>query len=82
MFSSLYKKSKKSNLYKLIHFIEYNSKDPYVNHYNDYSYKFGSCSKFGKKNLVTGKIEYDQALICRNDENKCGIYDKFFIEKK
>ena len=64
-----------------IHFIEYKSNDLYDYHYN-YSKFYGSCSKFGNKNIVTGEIEYDKAFICRNDKNKCGIDGKFFVEKK
>ena len=65
-----------------IHFIEYKSQDLYDYHYNNHNKNYGSCSKFGIKNLVTGEIEYDKALNCRNDKNKCGIDGKFFVEKK
>ena len=60
------------------HFIEHNniytrSKYP--------SNKLGNCSKFGTKNLVTGKIEYAFAINCREDINKCGK-DAIFFSKK
>jgi hypothetical protein len=38
----------------------------------DGSTKLGNCSIFGKQNLVTGQIEYDEALACRLNESKCG----------
>ena len=60
------------------HFIEHN------NNYTRGTYPIntlGNCSKFGKKNLVTGKIEYDSALKCREDINKCGKDAMFFLKK-
>jgi hypothetical protein len=38
-------------------------------HY-EYS-KIGVCMKFGDKNMITGKIDYDSAINCRNDPSKC-----------
>ena len=60
------------------HFIEYNN---IYTRGNYYSNKLGNCSKFGTKNLVTGKIEYDYAINCREDVNKCGKDAIFFLKK-
>jgi len=32
----------------------------------------GKCAKFGVKHLVTGQIEYDFAIHCRENKDKCG----------
>ena len=39
----------------------------------------GTCSIFSKKNLVTGKIEQDSAITCRQDEYKCGLSATHYI---
>ena len=39
---------------------------------------YNKCSKFGEKNILNGKIEYDIAKDCRKDEEKCGIEAKYF----
>ena len=39
------------------------------------------CTKFGEKNLIHGHISYDFAGSCRQDESKCGVYGKYFIEE-
>lgn len=36
------------------------------------SYRFAKCKKFGKADLVSGKINYDYAESCRSVESKCG----------
>jgi hypothetical protein len=48
-----------------------------------YSYKskIGNCALFGKQQLVTGEIEYDNALECRTNELKCGKKAQFYIQK-
>ena len=48
--------------------IEGTSSD-FASHY-EYS-KIGVCMKFGDKNMITGKIDYDSAINCRNDASKC-----------
>ena len=54
----------------------------FIEHNNIYTRsKLGNCSKFGTKNLVTGKIEYAFAINCREDINKCGK-DAIFFSKK
>lgn len=39
---------------------------------------YNKCSKFGEKNIINGKIEYDIARDCRKDEEKCGNEGKYF----
>ena len=45
--------------------------------YNELSL-YNKCSKFGEKNIINGKIEYDIARDCRKDEEKCGNEGKYF----
>lgn len=45
------------------------------------SIKIAKCVKFGRKDLISGKIKYDHVDVCRKDENRCGEYGKYFIEK-
>ena len=51
-------------------------------HWDDYDDTFGKCSKFGIKSIITGKINYDYAYICREDKSKCGKEGIFFEELK
>ena len=32
----------------------------------------GYCSRFGNQNLVTGNVEYEDALDCRKNSSKFG----------
>ena len=48
----------------------------------DSLYTFGKCQKFGRKNIVSGKINYNFADVCRTDEFKCGFNGKYFVEEK
>ena len=41
-------------------------------------YKTGVCMKFGEKDMITGKINYDSAIDCRNDASKCTNTAKYF----
>lgn len=36
------------------------------------------CSKFGDVDIITGKYDYEDATIVRNDEDKCGEDAIFF----
>ena len=45
-------------------------------------YTFGKCEKFGRKDIVSGKIHYTFADLCRNDELKCGHKGKYFSKSK
>ena len=54
-----------------------------VHYIQDSNYHFlNKCSKFEKIDLFTGNIKYNYADLCREDNNKCGIYGKWFEEKK
>ena len=52
---------------------------------NNYPYdalpdnNLGRCKKFGELHCVTGVVEYDYAMRCRNDASKCG---KLAVEYK
>ena len=39
----------------------------------------GICSKFGKKNIISGNIIYFFARDCRNLSELCGIDGKYFL---
>lgn len=39
---------------------------------NDFADPLNKCEKFGTKNIITGKITYDYADICRNNDHLCG----------
>jgi hypothetical protein len=39
------------------------------------------CKKFGAVNLVTGLIEYDLAIDCRDNVNKCGRHGSGYKKK-
>ena len=39
------------------------------------------CKKFGTKNIVTGKINYDFADLCRENTAKCGPTAVYFVPK-
>ena len=53
-------------------------------HYRNYlsflipNNELGKCSKFGTKNIVTGKINYEYADYVRDDESKCGHNGNLF----
>ena len=50
--------------------------------YDDYSAKLSKCERFGVNDIITNKIQYDYADLCRNDESKCGKDAKYFEEDK
>lgn len=45
-------------------------------------YAFGKCQKFGKKDIISGKISYSFADVCRKNEFKCGFNGNCFVEEK
>ena len=59
-----------------LHFIR-----PTKEYRDDYEL-YGRCEKFGKMNLITGEIEYDIAINCRLDDEKCGSLGKEYKEEK
>jgi hypothetical protein len=44
---------------------------------NDYI-ELSKCQKFGDKDIISGKIDYDYADHCRKDDTKCGNEAKYF----
>lgn len=44
----------------------------------DFTASYNHCNNFGKKDIITNKISYDFADICRRDENQCGHEGKYF----
>jgi len=43
--------------------------------------KSGKCSKFGEKDIITGRISYENALGSRLTENMCGLKGNYFEKK-
>lgn len=76
LFSSFIKKTKNPCV-NCTNYIKYKYTNPYDEHYETEPI-LGNCRLFGKENLVTGQLEYEQALICRLNETKCGEKGKYF----
>jgi len=45
---------------------------------NDFTSTFNKCDNFGVKDVVTDKITYDFADLCRSDQYRCGKEGKHF----
>jgi len=75
-FSSFIVKAKNPCI-QCANYIQYKYANPYDEMYGP-AMILGKCALFGKENLVTGQTEYDDALICRKNESKCGKDGKFF----
>ena len=45
------------------------------------SYGSDKCIKFGELDVVSGKIEYDNAYKCRIDSKCCGMEAKYFKKR-
>lgn len=41
---------------------------------------FGKCKLFGRKDIITGVIDYDYASMCRSDNTQCGENGKEYKE--
>lgn len=41
--------------------------------YNTFDSHSNMCGKYGKKDIISDKIIYEDADKCRKDENKCGF---------
>lgn len=52
-----------------------------TNDSDSFDNSLGKCSKFGKKDLVTGDITYEWAAVCRTLDRKCGESGKYFYSK-
>lgn len=70
------------------------TKNPCVNCINYMKYKYvnidkfyrsepkiGFCSLFGEQHLVTGEMQYNDALECRLNASKCGKEGKYYNKK-
>jgi hypothetical protein len=44
------------------------------------SMKMPRCNKFGEKNIITGKITYEPAEHCRQNQNLCGTVGNYYLE--
>ena len=51
------------------------------NNFNQVDYQKSKCLKFATKNILSGEIENERAINCRNNEEKCGHKGKNFIKK-
>lgn len=49
---------------------------------NEFTSSYNDCKKFGEKNIISNKIEFESADSCRRDESKCGVNGKYFEEEK
>ena len=76
LFSYFIKKTKNPCV-NCVNYIEYKYTNPYDEIYET-QHKLGKCAIFGKQHLVTGQIEYDDALVCRSDDLKCGKEGRYF----
>jgi hypothetical protein len=45
---------------------------------SDFTSTLNICEKFGNKNIITDKITYDYADLCRQSDTKCGEEGKYF----
>jgi len=52
----------------------------YIPDLNDFS--SGTCGMFGGKDLLTGRILYDDATSVRQDESKCTVHGRYFVGEK
>ena len=43
--------------------------------------RMGKCTKYGKKEVVSGIIQYEFASMCRLSKYKCGITGNDFVER-
>ena len=80
LFSTFVKNIKNPICVNCIHFMPPKYSNPYDEIYGNTN-NLGKCSKFGTQNLVTGYIDYDNALHCRKYDHKCGESGKYFISK-
>jgi Pyruvate/2-oxoacid:ferredoxin oxidoreductase delta subunit len=49
---------------------------------NKFADNYNKCDKFGERSIITNKIRYDYADLCRLDEEKCGQEGRHFQEEK
>jgi len=61
-----------------IHFIKYNVNE-FDYHPIDKSIKMSKCNKFGTKDVISGKIDYELTTNCRYNKEMCSLSGKYFI---
>jgi hypothetical protein len=64
-----------------VHFIEHTANYPSPYDHIPVDTYYGKCKKFGEMHLVTGHIKYDFAILCRENEKKCGTMGVGYEEK-
>ena len=75
LFTSFIKKQKPFCI-NCVHYIK--NKYPFIKLYDA---EIGMCYIFGQKNILTGKMEYEDILTCRLNNSKCGVKGRFFKKK-
>lgn len=64
-----------------VHFIKFKTKNTYdVN--GSLNLHLSQCKKFGIKNVLSGKIEYEQASKCRFNNDMCSNNATYFHKNK
>lgn len=76
LFSSFIKKTNKTCI-TCANYTPYSYQYPLDEIYNAKT-QLGTCSIFGTQNLVTGEIQNEEALTCRNNESKCGKEGRYY----
>lgn len=64
-----------------VNYIKYKYTYPPHDEIYDPETKLGTCSLFGEQNLITGNIIYEDALLCRIHDSKCGKEGRYYITK-
>jgi len=77
LFSSFIIKTKNPCI-SCIHYIDERLQYPPDSYFSET--RFGWCSKFGKEHLVTGEINYEDAIVCRTHESKCGKDGRYYTK--
>jgi hypothetical protein len=70
-------KIKNINLPNCINCVFFKKYNGILNGASDIEHK-SICVKFGTKNLISGHVNYEPAIRCRNNAEMCGIDGKYF----
>lgn len=49
--------------------------------FRKFTSEFSKCKKFGEKDIITGVINYSYADSSRNNQGKCGIEGRYFVQE-
>ncbi len=74
----LIKNFEKPSCINCIHFKPEYISNTGINSNNEIYITISLCKKFGNKNIISGIIDYETALVARRDENMCGDNAKHF----